>query len=215
MKFTAIFFIFIFTFSALRLEAEDSELNCAQYNHPAHQDKYEECKRAKAAIAAKKSGKYDDNDCFECAVQQETPESSGVLQALQMAVQPAAYVASLYFQASYQQKSQKAWADAYASGQTQCTARYNTYVNYLTASGANQMSSTENAALSNSCNGYGMGGYAGFGGMMGNMYGGYSNPYQAMGYSSGFLGAYGGPYANMQGSMYNTGMLSGSMGISG
>lgn len=214
MKLGAIFiFTFLFvTFNNFSFAGDDSELDCEKMDHPAYQDDYRTCLKVRSAIKAKEGGV----DCVACMFEQETPQSSGVLEALSVAIQPAAYVLSQYYQANYQYKSQKAWADAYASGYTQCTNRYNTYVNYLTSSGANQMTTAENTALSATCNSQSLGGYAGYGGYMSNGYGGFYNPYQYMGYSTGFMTGYGGPYANYYGgSIYNNGMLSGGMGISG
>jgi hypothetical protein len=47
------------------------------------------------------------------------------------------------------------------------------------------------------CNGYSMGGFAGFGGMMGNGFGGFGNPWMSAGYSPGFMGGMMGPYGMM------------------
>jgi hypothetical protein len=211
MKFSVYIFSFILALTSINLEAA-SELDCAGINHPAHQDEYKQCLRAQIAIKLKENNV----DCESCIYQQETPETNGWVQALSVAVQPAAYLLATYASARFQNKSQEAAAKAYASGFTECTNRFNSYLNYNTSIGGNNINASTAAQLSGTCNNYGYGQYAGYGGYTDNMYGGYSNPYQQNGFSAGFMSGWGGPFTTgTTSSLYNNGMLSGSIGVAG
>ncbi|AUN97864.1 hypothetical protein DOM21_11970 [Bacteriovorax stolpii] len=196
------------------LHAAGKARDCEGMNHPAYQDEYRACLRLQIAESAGEAGV----DCIDCIFQQKD-ESNGIVEALGVIAQPLAYLAGTYTVAKYQHETQKKWAEAYASGFTECTNRYNSYLNYNTTIGANPITASEANAFSSACNGYGYGSYAGYGGMMSNGYGGYGNPFQSNGFSSGFMSGYGGGYwgSSMYGmpSMYNTGMMSGSIGIGG
>lgn len=191
-----------------------SERNCEGMNHPAYQDEYRACLRLEIAESAGAAGV----DCIDCIFQQKD-ERNGIVEALGVIAQPLAYLAGTYTVAKYQHETQKKWADAYASGFQECTNRFNSYLNYNTTIGANPLTASEANSLSMSCNGYGYGSYAGYGGLMSNGYGGYGNPFLSSGFSNGFMSGYGGGYwgSSMYGTsgLYNTGMYSGGIGVSG
>ena len=102
--------------------------------------------------------------------------------------------------------SNQAWAGAAAVGFEQCQLMQSNYINtmygYADASqGAGYFANNElpyQELQPPGCNGYGLGGFAGGMGFMGNGFGGFGNPYFAAGYSPGFLGGMAGPYG-----MYN------------
>jgi hypothetical protein len=124
-----------------------------------------------------------------------------------------AYLLATYTAAKYENKNQEAWANAYASGFSQCTNRFNSYLNYNTSVGANPITAAEAQSMSLSCNGNSYGQYAGYGGQMNNGYGGYGNPFLSNGYSAGFLSGNAGIYSTGNSSIYNNGMTSGGVGI--
>lgn len=207
--------VFLFIFCMLILSDARpvfaaNERNCDNINHPAYQDEYRACLRANVAIRAKEAGV----DCIECTHEQES-SASDLVQALSAVAQPLAYLAGTYTVAKYQHESQKKWAEAYASGFQQCTNRFNAFLNYNTTIGANPLTAAEANSMSMSCNGYGYGSYAGYGGMMGSQFGTFGNPFQANGFSTGFMSGYGGPFVGGMGNIYGNGMMSGSIGISG
>ncbi len=210
------FKVFLFTICMLIFTdvrpvfAEGVDKDCEHVNHPAFQEDYRLCLRTNMAIKARAAGV----DCYECITEQESP-ANGVVQALSAVAQPLAYLAGTYYSSKFQHETQKKWADAYASGFQQCTNRFNAFLNYNTTIGANPITSSEANSMSMSCNGYGYGAYAGYGGMMGSQYGTFGNPFLANGYSTGFMSGFGGPYMNGAGSIYGNGMMSGSIGISG
>ncbi len=195
------------------LHAAGPESNCEHVNHPAFQEEYRTCLRVQIAASAKEAGV----DCVDCIFQQKD-ESNAVVEAVGVIAQPLAYFLGTYAVAKFQYATQKKWADAYASGFTECTNRFNSYLNYNTTIGANPISATDAASLG-TCNGYGYGSYAGYGGLTSNGYGGYGNPFLASGFSNNFMSGYGNGYwgSSMYGasSLYNSGMLSGSIGVSG
>lgn len=188
-----------------------SEIDCAGYNHPAYQNEYRTCLRLQITKAAQDEGV----DCIDC-FQQEATGTNNWVAALGAVAQPLAFLAGTYTVAKYQNKTQEAWADAYKSGYKECTNRFNSYLDYNTAAGANPLTAADANSMSMSCNNYGYGSYAGYNGSTSNGYGGYGNPFQASGFSSGFLSGYGGsnywPGLN-SGSIYGSGMTSGAIGV--
>jgi len=212
MKMASKLILFIFVLTNAIAWAGETEDACAHVNHPAYQDEYRTCLRLQIAKSATAAGV----DCVDCLFEQETTGTNSLVAALGAVAQPLAFLAGTYTVASYQNKTQEAWADAYKSGHEQCTNRFNTYLDYNTAAGANPLTAAEANTMSMSCNGFGYGSYAGYGGLTGNGYGGYGNPFQSAGYSSGFLNGYGGgsSWATLgSGSLNSSGMLSGGMGI--
>ena len=184
---------------------------CKGMNHPAYQDEYRACLRMQIS----KSGTEAGVDCVECLFEQEKVESNSFVQALSVLAQPLAYLAANYTIAKYENATQEKWAQAYASGFQECTNRFNNYLNYNSTIGANPLTSTEAQSFSSSCNGNSYGQYAGYGGLVGNNFGGFSNPFLSQGYSSGYMGVYGGPYALGSTYLYGNGMTSGAAGLSG
>ncbi len=179
-------------------------------DHPAYIDEYRACIRTEIAIEAQRSGV----DCVHCLVEQKN-EPSDLVQALGVIAQPLGYLAAVAITARSQNQINERWARAYESGFEQCTNRFNSYLNYNSSVGANPITSSEAIALNNTCNGYGYGSYAGYGGLVNNGYGGFANPFLSMGYNPGFMGVYGGPYAMAPQSVYGNGMISGGMGVGG
>jgi hypothetical protein len=175
--------------------------DCAGMNHPAYQDEYRACVNADIAIAATNAGV----DCVECLFAQKEKQTSTAVELASVLAQPVAAVAMTYLGASYGYKTQKAWANAYASGNTECTNRFNSYLNYNVERGSNPITTDEASTLNASCNGNSMGSYAGYGGLSGNGYGGYGNAFQSAGYSSAYLGGLMGPYYGTSGVGYGTG----------
>lgn len=209
MKMASKLILFIFLLTHATAWAE-TEINCAGMNHPAHQNEYSACLKLQIAKAAKDA----DVDCVDCLFQQETTGTNNWVAALSAVAQPLAYLAGTYTVAKYQNKTQEAWADAYKSGYQECTNRFNSFLDYSTSTGANPISAADANAMSMSCNGYGYGSYAGYGGLTGNGFGGYGNPFQMSGFSPGFMSGYGGSYwPSLGGSLNSTGMLSGSIGV--
>jgi hypothetical protein len=213
MKMASKFLLFIFILTNANAWAETSaEEICAGINHPAHQQEYKACLRLQIAKAATEAGV----DCIDCLFEQETTGTNNWVAALSAVAQPLAYLAGTYTVAKYQNQTQEAWADAYESGYKECTNRFNSYLDYNTAAGANPLTAAEANSMSMSCNNYGYGSYAGYGGYTSNGYGGYGNPFQSAGYSSGFLSGYGGSsmWPGLGSSSLNgSGMYSGSLGI--
>jgi len=210
MKFGSILIIFTLFLLSLSESSRASEKDCSGMNHPAYQDEYRACLRKNIAISASEAGV----DCIDCLFEQNNgPATNQWVEALGVLAQPLAYLAGTYTVAKYQNQTQEAWAKAYSSGFTECTNRFNSYLNYNTSVGANPIGSTDAMAMSASCNGQGYGSYAGYGGLTGNSYGGYGNPFLSNGFSSGFMNGMGGinPYGNS--SIYNNGMTSGGIGI--
>lgn len=210
MKMASKLILFIFILTNASAWAEDAATLCAGMNHPAYQDEYRGCLRLQIAKAATEA----DVDCVDCLFQQETTGTNNWVAALSAVAQPLAYLAGTYTVARYQNKTQEAWADAYKSGYEECTNRFNSYLDYNTAAGANPLTAAEANSMSMSCNSYGYGSYAGYGGYTSNGYGGYGNPFQSAGYSSGFLSGYGGSsYWPSLGANTGSGMYSGSIGV--
>jgi hypothetical protein len=197
--FLALFLLLVFLAEAFAESSKD----CSGLNHPNFEEEYRACLRVKIAARAAEAGV----DCVDCLFQQEEQQPAAWVQALSALAQPLAYLGSAYVVSKYQYKSQEAWAQAYANGFTQCTNRFNSYLNYTTEMGANPVTTDEAKSLMNTCNGNGYGGYAGFGGMVGNGYGGYTNPMIGAGYSGGFLGGMVGPnYGGMSGGGFGVGL---------
>lgn len=210
MKVVVILFLFMIVSSGFNPAIAATEKDCEGINHPGYKDEYRACLRTNIAIAATEAGV----DCIDCLFQQEGTGSNSWVQGLGAIAQPLAYFAGMYSLAKFQNKTQEAWANAYASGHAECTNRFNSYINYNTTIGANPISASDAMGMSSQCNGQGYGGYAGYGGMTNNGYGGYGNPFQANGFSPGFMNGMGGmnPYGNY--SLYNNGMGSAGVGIS-
>lgn len=209
MKMASKLILLIFIFANASAWAE-SEANCAGTNHPAYQTEYRACLRLQITKAAMSEGV----DCVDCLFEQETTGTNSFVEALGVIAQPLAFLAGTFTVAKYQNKTQEAWADAYKSGYQECTNRFNSYLDYATAAGANPISAVEANSLSMSCNGYGYGAYAGYGGQTGNAYGGYGNPFQASGYTSGFLSGYAGAWPTLgASSLGSSGMTSGALGV--
>lgn len=207
MASTLILFIFIVTNTPVWGASVEE---CEGVNHPAYQDEYRSCLRLQIAKAATAEGV----DCIDCLFEQETTGTNSWVAALGAIAQPLAFLAGTYTVAKYQNKTQEAWADAYKSGYEECTNRFNSYLDYNTAAGANPLTAAEANSMSMSCNSYGYGSYAGYGGLTSNGYGGYGNPFQSSGYSSGYLSGYAGSWPSLgTNSLNSTGMYSGSIGI--
>jgi hypothetical protein len=209
MKMASKLILFIFMLTNASAWAE-SEIDCAGYDHPAYQSEYRACLRLHITSAATAEGV----DCIDCLFKQETTGTNNWVAALSAVAQPLAFLAGTYTVASYQNKTQKAWADAYKSGYEECTNRFNSYLDYNTAAGANPLTAAEANSMSMSCNSYGYGSYAGYGGLTSNGVGGYGNPFQSAGYTSGFLSGYAGAWPSLgAGSINSTGMTSGGIGV--
>ncbi len=209
MKLRATLILFMFLITGLTSVMATDQKDCAGFNHPAYQDEYRACLRMNIASSAGDAGV----DCVECLFKQEETGSNAWVQGLSAIAQPLAYLAATYTASKYANKTQEAWATAYASGFAECTNRFNSYLNYNTTVGANPISATDAMGMSAQCNGQGYGSYAGYGGLMGNSYGGYGNPFLSNGYSSGFMNGMGGIYPYGNSSIYNNGMMSGGIGI--
>ena len=135
-------------------------------------------------------------DCIECLMY-EQPEQNKLAETLGVVAGPLAFLGASYFGAKYQYKGQQAWADAYESGHTACTTRFNSYLDYSTERGATPISAGDAESFASSCGAGGTlgigGGYAGYGGSYGNGYGGFGNSFASAGYSPGFMGGMMGP----------------------
>jgi hypothetical protein len=155
-------------------------------NNPNYTSEYDFCLKTATTSSASV-------DCVECNLHAQK-ESSSWVEALGVIAQPLAALASTYLTAKYQYKTQQAWADAYSSGYSQCTNRFNSYLNYTTTNGANPVSASEAQSFADTCNNNSLMSYAGYTGLSNNGYAGFSNPFQSAGYSSGFLSGMAGPY---------------------
>jgi hypothetical protein len=210
MKFGLILILFTLLVACLGPALAAEQKDCEGMNHPAYQDEYRACLRTNIAVSAKEAGV----DCADCIFAQEATGSNSWVEGLSAIAQPLAYLAGQYTIAKYQNKTQQAWANSYASAYTECTNRFNNYLSYTTSVGANPVTTADATAMSMSCNGNGYGSYAGYGGATGNAYGGYGNPFLSSGYSSGFMNGMGGMYQyGGASSIFNNGMTSGGMGI--
>ncbi|MDO9182462.1 MAG: hypothetical protein Q7U04_08635, partial [Bacteriovorax sp.] len=177
-----------------------STLECSGYP-PGSERSY--CLNMQVSIAGAEAGV----DCVNCneARQQETSWKDVAVAAMQ----PLAFFGASYFSSKYQYKTAEAYANSYASGQKECTNRFNSFLDYSSSLGANPVLIDQAQPGISSCNGSGMGQFAGYGGYSGNGYGGFGNPNQSAGYSSGFLGGMMGPY---YGSGYGAGVQIGGAG---
>ena len=202
-----VLFIFIFTHSSLWAE---SEIDCTGYNHPAYQEEYRQCLRLKIAKSAGDAGV----DCIDCIFEPDSTGTNGLVEALGTIAQPLAFLAATYSASKYQNKTQKAWAEAYQTGYAECTNRFNSYLDYSTSVGANPISKVDANSMIGSCNGNSYGSYAGYGGLISNGVSGYGNPFQMSGFSSGFMNGFGGPsWPSINGSIQSSGMTSAAMGV--
>ena len=209
MKIVILFVLFIFVFTHTSVWAE-SEIDCAGYNHPAHQEEYRKCLRLKIAKSAVDAGV----DCVDCIFEPDSTGTNNLVEALGVIAQPLAFLAATYTASKYQNKTQKAWADAYQTGYAECTNRFNSYLDYSTSVGANPINKVDATSMIASCNGNGYGSYAGYGGLVSNGVGGYGNPFQMSGFSSGFMTGYGGSnWPSINGSIDTSGMTSAAMGV--
>ncbi len=147
-------------------------------------------------------------DCPECEIargnqQQAAAQPNSWVEALGLIAGPLSMLGSTWVSSYYGYKTQKTWAntssnwaDAYKSGYEACTNNFNSYLSYLNDRGANPLSSSDATGMVTQCNGNGMSGYAGYGGLYSNGYGGVSNPWLASGYSSGMMSGMMGPYSS-------------------
>lgn len=209
MKLRSTLILFMFLIMGLSTLSAADQKDCSGFNHPAYQNEYRACLRLNISTSATDAGV----DCVDCLFKEEGTGTSAWVAGLSAIAQPLAYLAGQFTIAKYQNKTQEAWANAYASGFTECTNRFNSYLNYNTTVGANPISANDAMGMSAQCNGQGYGSYAGYGGIAGNSYGGYGNPFAANGFSSGFMNGMGGMYPYGNSSIYNNGMTSGGIGI--
>jgi hypothetical protein len=168
-----------------------SEIAChSRYNEFRSCERYEEdYERDRGS----RRGSRDGRDCISC---NSSRSDSSYAENVSAWMNPLAYIATGLGSAYLGYRGQKAWANAYASGQQQCTSRFNSYLDYNITRGSNPIL-PEQADPLMQCNNSPMGGYAGMGGMSSNGYGGFGNPYASAGYSGGFLGGMAGPYGGM------------------
>ena len=144
-------------------------------------------------------------DCEHCidALLMQQEQSNPWVDALGVVGNVLTNTLPYYFLSKYANDSQEAWADAYTSGKQACYGSIDSYQMYLNDRGAAALLSEQQEGLMSQCNGYGMGAYAGYGGLYGNMFGGAYNPYLSNGYSSGFLNGMVGPNIYGGGNMGN------------
>lgn len=174
--------------SELALSAGVPE-ECKHLNHAQYVDELKACIR----ISLYKEAKEQGVDCVECLHDQAEEQTNSWVDALSVLAQPLAYLGASYISNKQNYKINQAWADAYESGHKECTSRYQSFLDYNSATGANPITIPEAAMLNMTCMGNGYNQYAGYGGYIQNGYGGYYNPLLSSGYSSGFLGGmYGG-----------------------
>ena len=193
---------------------------CSRLDHPNYKSEHRNCINMQYAAIAKANGV----DCVECLFDQPEQQGSKLVEAIAVVAQPLAFLGASYMTSRNNYKSNKAWADAYETGHKQCTARFNSYLNYNTTVGANPILPPDAQALNNTCNNQGYGGYAGFGGYSSNGYGGFSNPYFSQGFSGGFMNGYFGAGATgyygagitnpfLLNNQAGNGMMGGGMGL--
>ncbi|MCO4794646.1 MAG: hypothetical protein KC493_13085, partial [Bacteriovoracaceae bacterium] len=169
---------------------------CGQYiDQDTFSKDYQLCTRATIAAEA-------GIDCVDCLFQQEE-KSNPWVDVVGHIAGPLAFFGASYFGAKYAHKSQAAWASAYENGHAACTGQFDSYLNYSTERGLPGLTPDQAQGMMGSCNGFGMGGYAGMAGMSGNGYGGMGNPFSGAGYSGGMMGGMMGP--NFGGGMYGGG----------
>jgi len=155
-----------------------------------YEDDYRNCRNTVLAINAADAGV----DCIECITSQQQ-KSNPWLEALGIVAAPLAFFGSAYVGAKYAYKTQKQWANAYETGYNACTSQFNSALDYNISSGATSYTASELSGMMGACNGGGLGGaYAGYGGLIGNGYGGVGNPWLSAGYSGGFMSGMMGPY---------------------
>jgi hypothetical protein len=165
-----------------------------------------------------------ETDCVNCGVgtrQQST--LSGIAEIVGAIAPPLAQFGSAYVGAKAYEKSNKAWAGAMAQGFEQCRLGQQDYLNYLQTNELPGLTPEQQRQMT--CNGYGLGQFAGFGGGLNSMLGmnGYSNQFLL-----GMMGPYGGanPYGGsliggayiaggMNGGLYGMTGLAGMNGMTG
>lgn len=191
-----------------------SRADCAGMNSQTFGDEYNTC--LSIDVSARASAGVDCIDCMNAKAQgngQADVQANPWVQALGIIAQPLAYFGANYMSAKYANKTQEAWANAYSSGNEQCTSRFNSYLNYNTQIAANPITSSEAQSFASSCNGNSLGAYAGYGGLSSNGYGGFGNPFLSAGYSSGMLNGMVGTNFGLTGTTGTTGFGSG-LGVS-
>lgn len=206
--YSCLLFVLSLTFSSDTFAGLIKE--CSEMNHPAHQDEYRDCLR----LQILKKANDNEVDCLDCIFEQEDDSTAGI-EVLTKDVLPALIqVTSSAALSKLQSDMSRKEAEKYALGYQSCTTQFNTILNSNTMNGANIITPSVAQELS-MCNGYGLvGSFAGFSGYTSANGFNFSNPSLAAGYTSGFLTGYTGNFSGT-GSIYDTGMLSGSMGISG
>lgn len=168
-----------------------SSLECEEARSSPYPETYDLCQKQQIAIASAAAGV----PCDECnqPVQQK---SSSALEWAGVLAAPLAFglsnIGSALIGAKAQRDVSRNMANAYITGQQECTNRFNMGVTNNTQMGANPFSGSELASMNNCSAGGGQ--YAGTLGLAYNGYGGYGNPMGAAGYSSGFLNGMIGPY---------------------
>ncbi|MEI8346097.1 MAG: hypothetical protein WCG27_01420, partial [Pseudomonadota bacterium] len=182
---------------------------CAGIDKYRFENEYRTCLRLKMANTF-------DVDCVDCLFAEQPKEPNPWVEALSVVAGPLAYFGTNWLWSSAYQKTNEEWASAYKYGYESCNTRFNSYLDYSVERGANPIL-PEQAQTLMQCNGNGLGGYAGFGGMYGSSFGGASNPFMSAGYSPGYMGGmmgpyYGGGYGGGMGGGYPGGGMGGGMG---
>ena len=150
------------------------------------------------------SEEFGGDHCIDCNLP-ELPEINPWAEVAKVAIGGIAAVLPTYYSAKYAHKSAKAWATSYENGITSCHGAIDTYNAQLLERGSNPVLADQQNSMLATCNGYGMGAYAGYGGMYGGMYGGVYNPMIAGGYTPGFTGGMMGPNYGYGGGIYGPG----------
>lgn len=178
--------------------AGGSRFRCAYYSTD------EECIGDQANIIISSSG--DAYHCVDCNSAGKRGGAYGTLSGIAEIVGAVAPPLFGYLgMRSYSNAmlgSNQAWAGAAQVGFEQCQLMQSNFINTMygyadPTQGAGYFASNElpyQELQPPGCNGYGLGGFAGGMGFMGNGFGGFGNPYFAAGYSPGFLGGMAGPW---------------------
>ena len=181
--------------------------DCSKIDESRWSDEYQACLRVDIAKGA---------DCYEC-IFAENEKSNPWVEALSILAPTAGLLGSAYLGyktqkhwANTYKDTNQFWSNAFVSGQEACNGRLESYQAYLVERGSNPMSPTDFQGLLGHCNGLGIGSFAGMGGLYGNGFGGFGNPFLSAGYSPGFMSAMAGPYYGGGGPI---GCSSGGFGI--